>query len=78
MYAIRSYYVDEGKPEQVVNRIVEGRLSKYKDEVCLMQQAYIRDDSMTITDLIHQNIASLGENILVRRFVRWEIGEGIE
>jgi len=65
----------EGKPEKVIPRIVEGRLKKFKDEVCLLNQAYIRDDKITIRDLINQNVAALGENIVVRRFVRWELGE---
>ncbi len=67
--------VEEGKPEKVIERIVEGRLEKYKDEVCLLRQSYIRDDSQTINDLLLENIASLGENIVIRRFARWELGE---
>jgi elongation factor Ts len=73
----RARTLDEGKPEAVVDRIVEGRLEKYKDEVCLLRQPYIRDESITVDQLIHQNIAALGENIVIRRFVRWEVGEGI-
>ncbi len=69
--------IEEGKPEAVAAKIVEGRLNKFRDEVCLMRQAYIRDESTTIQQLIHQNIASIGENIIVRRFQRWELGEGI-
>ena len=71
----REQALREGKPEKIVDRIVEGRLKKFKDEVCLLNQAYIRDDKMTIADLINQNIAAIGENIIVRRFVRWELGE---
>jgi elongation factor Ts len=67
--------VEEGKPEKVIERIVEGRLEKYKDEVCLLRQSYIRDDSLTINDLLLENIAALGENIVIRRFARWELGE---
>lgn len=66
---------DEGKPENIVERIVEGRLEKYLNEVCLLRQAYIRDDEITIKDLLHDHIVSLGENIVIRRFVRWEVGE---
>jgi elongation factor Ts len=66
---------DEGKPEQVVERIVDGRLEKFYDEVCLMRQPYIRDEQTTIEKLLHQHIAAIGENILIRRFVRWEVGE---
>jgi elongation factor Ts len=68
--------LEQGKAEAVVERIVAGRLDKYLDEVVLMRQPYIRDDSLTIADLLHQNIAALGENLVIRRFVRWEVGEG--
>jgi elongation factor Ts len=71
----RARTLEEGKPEAVVDKIVEGRLEKYKDEVCLLRQPYIRDESITIEKLLHQNIGSLGENIVIRRFVRWEVGE---
>jgi elongation factor Ts len=70
--------LEEGKPENVVDRIVEGRLEKFKDEVTLMRQPYIRDESMSVEKLLLQNIASIGENILVRRFERWELGESSE
>lgn len=67
--------LDEGKPENVIERIVEGRLAKFKDEVCLLRQPYIRDDELTVEKLLLDNIASIGENIVIRRFVRWELGE---
>lgn len=66
---------DEGKPETIVPKIVEGYLDKYKDEVCLLRQAYVRDDSLTVEKLIMQNVAAIGENVIVRRFQRWELGE---
>lgn len=66
---------DQGKSGVVVDRIVEGYLDKYKDEVCLLRQTYIRDDSMTVEKLVMQNVAAIGENIVVRRFQRWELGE---
>ena len=66
---------EEGKPDNVAPKIVEGRLEKFKDEVCLMRQAYIRDESINIEKLILQNVAAIGENIIVRRFQRWELGE---
>ncbi len=66
---------EEGKPEQVWPRIVEGRIEKFKDEVALMRQPYIRDEELTIEKLVLQTIASTGENIVVRRFARWELGE---
>ena len=69
--------IEEGKPEAVAGKIVEGRLNKFKDEICLLRQAYIRDDSLTIADLLNQTIAATGENIIIRRFHRWELGEGL-
>jgi elongation factor Ts len=66
---------DEGKPAEVVERIVEGRLQKFLDEVCLLRQLYIRDEDMTVEKLLLQNIAAIGENIVIRRFARWELGE---
>jgi elongation factor Ts len=71
----RARALEEGKPEAMVDRIVEGRLEKYKDEACLLRQVYIRDESITIENLLMQNIAAIGENIVIRRFVRWELGE---
>jgi elongation factor Ts len=67
---------DEGKPEAVAEKIVEGRLAKFLDEACLLRQQYIRDENLTVEKLLHQNIAAIGENIVIRRFVRWEVGEG--
>ena len=68
---------EEGKPENILPKIVEGRIEKYKDEVCLMRQTYIRDESINIEKLILQNVAAIGENVLVRRFQRWELGESL-
>ena len=71
----RARALDEGKPEKVIERIVEGRLAKFLDEVCLMRQTYIRDEEITFDKVFNQNIAAMGENIIIRRFVRWETGE---
>ncbi|MGD0573835.1 MAG: translation elongation factor Ts [Anaerolineales bacterium] len=65
----------EGKPEKVWDRIVEGRLDKFYREVCLLRQPYIRDDQMTVADVLRQMIASTGENVVIRRFQRWEVGQ---
>ena len=73
----RARAIEEGKPENILPKIVEGRLEKYKDEVCLMRQTYIRDESLNIEKLILQNVAAIGENVLVRRFQRWELGESL-
>ena len=70
--------LEEGKPEAVAAKIVEGRVKKFKEEVSLLSQAYISDESATIEQLLHQNVASIGENIIIRRFQRWELGEGLE
>jgi len=67
--------IEEGKPEAVADKIVEGRLNKFRDEVCLLRQAYIRDEQVTIEKLLHSIIASTGENVIIRRFQRWELGE---
>lgn len=69
---------EEGKPEAAWPKIVEGRLEKYLDEVVLMRQPYIRDENKTIKELISEAVASMGENIVVRRFARWELGEHVE
>jgi len=73
--AARALAREEGKPEAVVERIIAGRLAKFKDENTLLRQAYIRDDGITVEKLLLQNIASIGENIVIRRFQRWELGE---
>ena len=66
---------EEGKPANVMEKIVQGRIEKYKDEVCLLRQTYIRDENINIEKLILQNVAAIGENVIVRRFQRWELGE---
>ncbi len=71
----RTFAREEGKPEGVIERIVEGRVKKFVDEACLMSQPYIRDDSLTVQELHSQNVGSIGENMIIRRFVRWELGE---
>ena len=66
---------EEGKPEAIIPKIVEGFMKKFLDENVLLNQKYIRDESRTITDLINDKVAALGERIVVRRFVRWALGE---
>jgi len=73
----RKRALEEGKPESVVARIVEGRLAKFLDEACLLRQPYIRDEEITVEQLLLQNVASIGENIVIRRFERWELGEDL-
>ncbi len=74
----RNQALKSGKPEKIVDKIVDGRLEKYFEENCLMEQAYIRDDSKTCQQLVKEMIAKIGENIQVRRFTRYEMGEGLE
>jgi len=69
---------EEGKPEAAWTKIVDGRLEAFRKEKVLMRQAYIRDESKTVQDLISEAIGSIGENIVVRRFARWELGEHVE
>jgi elongation factor Ts len=64
-----------GKPENIVDKIVEGKLKKYFKDNCLLNQAYVRDPDITVADLITEKIATIGENITVNRFVRFKIGE---
>lgn len=64
----------EGKPEQIVDRVVEGRISKLYESICLLEQPFIKDNSKTVADLINEAIALLGENIVVGRFARFEVG----
>jgi elongation factor Ts len=71
----RKLALEEGKPEKIIDRIVEGKLNKYLDDTCLLRQAYVRDDEITVEQLLMQNIASIGENVVIRRFARWELGE---
>lgn len=65
----------EGKPENILPRIVEGAVKKFKDETVLMRQPYIRDESLTIQELYNQTLVSIGENMVIRRFQRWQLGE---
>ena len=74
----REYAVAEGKKENVIPRIVEGRLAKFIDEKCLLRQPYIRDDTKSVGELLKETIASTGENIVIRRFERWAVGENLE
>lgn len=66
---------EEGKPDTIIPRIVEGYLNKYKDEFVLLCQQYIRDEALTVQDLLLQSISAIGENIVIRRFARYELGE---
>jgi elongation factor Ts len=71
----RGQVLEMGKPEKIADKIVEGKLQKYFKENCLMDQAYVRNPDMTVADLLNEMIAKIGENILIKRFVRFKIGE---
>ncbi len=70
--------MNEGKPEAIAEKMVQGRIKKYYEDFCLMEQPFVKDSSKTVTQLVNEAIASIGEKITVRRFVRYEMGEGIE
>ena len=72
---VREQALEEGKPENIVDRIVDGRMDKYIQEISLLNQEYIRDDNLTIEQLMLDKIAAIGENVIIRRFERWELGE---
>lgn len=75
---LRKQAENEGKPANVVDKMVEGRVKKYYSEVCLLEQPFVKDGSKTVKDIINEAILSIGEKIAVRRFVRYEMGEGLE
>ncbi len=66
---------EDGKPEAIIPRIVEGTIEKFKNEVVLLRQPYIRNEEITVQQLINENVVALGENVIVRRFARWALGE---
>jgi len=70
--------LNEGKPEAVVAKMVEGRINKFFEEICLLEQPFIKDPDKTVKDVLNEKIATIGENIVIRRFVRFERGEGLE
>lgn len=75
---LKAQALNEGKPEKVIEKMVEGRLEKFFKEICLLEQPWIKDPDKTIKDLLTEKIATIGENINIRRFVRFERGEGLE
>jgi elongation factor Ts len=74
----RAQALEEGKPEHIIDRIVEGKLDKYFETVCLMEQPFVKDEDRPVEEILKDQIARLGENIVVRRFVRYELGESVE
>jgi len=73
----RAQALEEGKPEQVIDRIIEGRVEKFFQQVCLLEQDFIRDEDVTMEELLKAQISKTGENIVIRRFSRYELGESL-
>ena len=69
---------NENKPEKIIEKMVQGRLEKYYEEICLLDQHFIKDGDLKVQDVLNNLIAKIGENIKIRRFVRFEVGEGLE
>lgn len=75
---LRQQALNEGKPEKIVEKMIVGRIEKYYKENCLLDQEFIKDPDKTVTQIINENIAKIGEKIDVRRFTRYALGEGLE
>ena len=74
----RQQALNEGKPEKIIDKMVEGRIEKYYKEICLLEQPFIKDTDRSVQDVLTDLIAKIGENISIRRFVRYEMGEGLQ
>ena len=70
--------LNEGKPANVVDKMVEGRIKKFKKEICLLDQPFVKDPDKTVQQLVNDQVATIGEKISIRRFTRYEMGEGLE
>ena len=75
---LRVQALNEGKPEKIVDKMVEGRIQKFFKEVCLMEQPFVKDPDKTVAQLVNEQVATIGEKISIRRFVRYEMGEGLQ
>lgn len=75
---LKAQALNEGKPEKIVEKMVEGRIQKYYKEVCLMEQAFVKDPDISIRDLVLSKTAQIGERIVIRRFTRYELGAGLQ
>lgn len=78
MEVLKAQALNEGKPANIVEKMVVGRVDKFYKEICLMEQGFIKDPDKTVAQLINEAIAKIGENISIRRFTRYQLGEGIE
>lgn len=75
---LRAQALNEGKPEKIVDKMVEGRVEKFYKDNCLLEQAYVKNPDQTIQDYLNETISKIGENISIRRFTRYEMGEGLQ
>ena len=75
---LKAQAINEGKPEKIVDKIVEGRIEKFYKDACLLEQPFVKDTDKTIQEFVTQMIATIGENINIRRFVRFQMGEGLD
>ena len=75
---LRAQAINEGKPEKIIDKMVEGRLEKYFAEVCLMEQNFVREGDQSVKEYIQSKVAIFGENMAVRRFARFQMGEGLQ
>ncbi|MDD2484966.1 MAG: translation elongation factor Ts [bacterium] len=75
---LKEQALQEGKPANIVDKIIEGRLDKFYSRVCLLDQPFVKDDSQTVGDVLKETIAKLGENMVIRRFVRYVLGQGVQ
>jgi elongation factor Ts len=75
---LKAQAINEGKPEHIAEKMVEGRMKKYYEEYCLLEQQFIKDPDKTISQLVNEKVSTIGENITIRRFARFELGEGLE
>jgi elongation factor Ts len=75
---LRNQALSEGKPEQIVEKIVSGRMKKFYEEMVLLEQPFVKDDKVTIGQMITEAISTTGENIKIRRFTRYELGESLD
>ncbi len=73
----RTQALDAGKPQKVIDKIIEGKMERFYSEVCLLEQTYVRDSDLTIKELLEAMIAKVGENMAIRRFTRFQLGEGL-
>lgn len=75
---LRAQALNEGKPEKIIDKMVDGRVEKYYKENCLLEQTFIKDPDKSVTDFVSGQVSKIGENIVVRRFIRYQMGEGLE